>query len=427
MTKILLSICLLGLLLFGLLPLFAEQVAPAAPATLSDFIVVALQQQNDILLAQESSSVALARKLQARSGLFPQLSAQYNSSLISSSNGNHNNGSLALTQTFFDGGFRDVRIQSAGQSILQADAAQQRTVQQVINSVTAAYLAVLRAQQQAAVSDGKLSYFTEQKKMIQARIDAGDAAATDIYPIDSQLANARVEQLATQNSIRNAKIQLQQAVGLTPGSPIAELVDIPVPAMLDIAATDSYVATALAQRPEMAQQRAAMAISKLAVRTAKLNKGLHPSLSGQLNQPLATGDSLGYGLTASVAIDLFDGGNNKAALAEANSNLKSSELRADQVELDITAQVNTALINLTNARERIEAAKASLIAAERNLEAQKERYLLGLSVPLDSTNAQLDLTTAQSSLLQANYDYMSALAQLHYVLGNKGEVSWEKV
>ena len=402
----------------------AQAEAPAV-LTLRDCIDAALAQQVDVLVGEEARAGSLARLVQARSAYSPQVALQNNTWLLNSAKGARDSTVLSAAHTLFDGGFRDARAKSARLAVEQADATQERTEQRVIYTVTNAYLNVLRTQHQQAVANRRIDYLIEQQKMVQARIDAGAAAAVDIFPIDAQLANARVDQIAARNSIRTASIQLQQAMGDTPGALTLALADIPLPAATPVEEAEVLVSEALGQRPEMAQQQAALGISQSSLHTAKLNTRPRPTVTAQLNQPLESNGQFNYALSAGINIDLYDGKNKQAMLHEAQSNLKTVELRTEQTRKEIAVEVYAAHITLTNARERMEASQASVTAAQRNQDAQLERYRLGLAVPLDLLNAQLEVTTAETSAVQAVYDYMSALAQLHYALGNKGEVIWE--
>jgi hypothetical protein len=92
----------------------------------------------------------------------------------------------------------------------QYDATLIRTQQTVVDTVTKAYLELLRAQGLADVANQRVVYIEGQQKMIKARVEAGDAAEVDVFPIDAQLANAHVDQLTAKNTVRTSAIQLQK-------------------------------------------------------------------------------------------------------------------------------------------------------------------------------------------------------------------------
>jgi len=93
-------------------------------------------------------------------------------------------------------------------------------------------------------------------------------------------------------------------------------------------------------------------------------------------------------------------------------------LQDKQLLKDISAQVEEAHLNLTSAKERTSASAVGLEAAQKNYDAQKERYNQGLGTTLDVLNAEVQVLTAQSNEVQARYDYYIAIAQVDYSVGN---------
>ena len=95
-------------------------------------------------------------------------------------------------------------------------------------------------------------------------------------------------------------------------------------------------------------------------------------------------------------------------------------MRAERVKQDIQSQVEQAYLDLESANERVAASELSLRSSRKNFEVQEERYKQGLAIPLDLLNAQSELVTAESSAVQARYDYYTAIAQLNYAVGRQG-------
>lgn len=405
----------------------AQEAAPPARTSLHDCIIAALQGQSDVQTGKLDVISATARLTQTHSTYYPKVSVQTSKSLLDPGNGAQTSDlSTALTvkQTFVDGGLRDAAMARAKLQVQQANSALQRSQQTVIYSVTRAYLAVLRAEALEDVAASQVGYIEGQLDMIRARIAAGDAAEVESLPVQAQLANARVSELATKNSVRTATVQLQQAMGSTPTGTLA-LEPVRMPDKLLAESSDKYLALALAQREELLQQSLNVGMAKTGVATAAINAKPRPSVSGELAQPIGGSTSRTYTISAAISYDLFDAESNKAVLREAKTALAAAEVRAAQSPKDIAAEVQTAALTLDDARSRIEASQLSIEAAQRNLEAQTGRYQQGLAIALDLVNGQLAVTNARNIAVQARYDYLTALAQLHYATGAEGEVTWE--
>lgn len=411
-----------GLLWLG--PVLAEEAAPTPSLTLQDCIAIALQQQIDILVGEETVAGAKDREKQAKAAYYPQVSVQDSRTLVKSGRaiGQLNGTSLSVSQNFYDGGVREAQIRGARAGVLQSVFGLERTKQTVVFNVTSDYLALLRAQQLVGVQDARVKYLEEQHAWVQTRVEVGDAAKVDLLPVEAQLANAVVDQLSARNSVRTAAVQLQSRMGLSPQLefPIQE---VAAPTTTEIGGLDDYLKVALASRPEIGQTEAAVESARSSVQSARIALRPRPVISGQFNQPFSGQGGSSLAITGGIAFDLFTGGRNQATYQEARTSLSTAELRAAQLEKDIQADIQKAYLNLTSAKDRLAASDLSLQAAQTNFDAQEGRYKQGLAITLDLLNAQSEVVTAQSNAVQARYDYYTSTAQLQYAIGKQGDLN----
>lgn len=400
---------------------FAEDIGPP-PLSLRECIDLAQQQQTDILTGKNDLVSAKARQTQSQSSYFPQVSVTTNAFKLGSSTpvaGRTTGTTLSVNQTLYDGGIREASIRGAKASILSTTYGLDRTRQMVTYAVTRDYFALLRAQKLAEVAASKVKYLEGQLALVQARVQAGDAAEVDALPVEASLANARVDRLATTNAVRTAGIQLQQTIGLKIQAQFAvqDYTADPAPAQESL---DAYLKVAQAARPDYLQAKAGITTAKSSVDASKIKLLPYPFISGQYDQPFRSANKDTLSITGGLVFDLFDGGSNRAAYHQAQANLSNAELRAAQLQKDIEADVQSAYLTLQNAKERLDASALSEKAAQKNMDAQEERYKQGLAIPLDLLNAQVNVVTAQSTAVQARYDYYTALAQLEYATGQQG-------
>ncbi len=78
--------------------------------------------------------------------------------------------------------------------------------------------------------------------------------------------------------------------------------------------------------------------------------------------------------------------------------------------------VQVAISNLQQAQETIDATTASVVQATEALRLSRERLDAGAGTQLDVLNAQTQLLTAQSNVLQARFDYIAAVASYDFAL-----------
>ena len=402
-------------------PVWAQST-PAQSLSLQECIDIALKNQTDVLIARNSVDAAKARVAREKGAYFPQVTAQYSNAIVQSrvtQFGQAGDGtSVGVNQNFYDGGLREARIRGAGANASQSAYSLERTRQTVAFTVTSDYFSVLRSQKLAGVSDAQVKYLEGQLELIRARVNLGDAAPVDTLPIEAQLANARVDQLAANNTVRTSAIQLQNTMGLS-ATPNFSVQDVTEPTDIKLLTVDDYLETALTARPEVKETEFGVKVAKASTQQAKIVLYPRPVVNGQYNEFISGNSENTYEITAGLAFDLFNGGSNRAAYKEAQANLSSAELRAAQISKDIYADVQNAYFNLTNSKERLTASELSLAAARKNLEAQGARYKSGLAIPLDLLNAQTQVVTAESNAVQSRYDYYTSVAQLEYAIGKQ--------
>lgn len=83
----------------------------------------------------------------------------------------------------------------------------------------------------------------------------------------------------------------------------------------------------------------------------------------------------------------------------------------------VITEVRQAARRVETAAKQIDAAKASRVFQERNLDAEKKRYENGMSTSFQITQIQDDLSQAQSREVNAVISYRTALAEFQRTLG----------
>ena len=125
----------------------------------------------------------------------------------------------------------------------------------------------------------------------------------------------------------------------------------------------------------------------------------------------ATGDSADsfrdsgrIGVTVDVPI--FEGGQIQASVAKERAQLRAAQHRLRRLELEMQLEVETAILNVTSALERVGVAEKSIAEAEESLKLERQKYNLG-------RGAIVDVLDAEEALLQAQTNYYGALADYH--------------
>ena len=100
-------------------------------------------------------------------------------------------------------------------------------------------------------------------------------------------------------------------------------------------------------------------------------------------------------------------------------NLELQQALVDQRQLILTIerQLRQAVRNIESAIKRIEVTRATIVLAQTQLEAEQEKFRLGLSTSFQVLEFQRDLTDARSAATRALSDYNVELARLDQRMG----------
>lgn len=400
----------------------ANEAKPPAPMTLQQCIDLAMRNQTDLVIGRNNVIIAKSKVMAANSSYFPQVSIQ-NIAFHSGTgvlNQATNGTALSVNQNIYDGGLREAGVQGARYGAKGSSAALDRTAQTVTFEVTTVYYDVLRAKHLAEVASADVTYNQELRDQMKSLAELGNAATVDVLPVEAQLANARITLLIAQNNVRTAALVLQNAMGNFPqaGFDVVDVTSVPDP---DIQPLGTYSKTAFLIRPDITQSKAVSGAAGASSKAARLNLYPRPVITAEYQHSIQGGfTTSGSQIVGGIAWDLFDGGANRAVYKAARANQANAAQQELQLSRDIQGQVEEAYLNLTSGKERLAASEVGLTAAQSNYDVQKERYNQNLAIALDLLNAEVQLTTAQSNLVQSRYDYYTAIAQMDYAVGKQG-------
>ncbi|MBR9978127.1 MAG: TolC family protein, partial [Bacteroidetes bacterium] len=122
-----------------------------------------------------------------------------------------------------------------------------------------------------------------------------------------------------------------------------------------------------------------------------------------------------YGLQLSVPI--FSNFQVSGAVQRSEIRRLDSEHELQQLRRTIATEVMKALNTLETAEKNLEISSKKLQSAREDQRIAQERYSLGAGTLLDLTTANANLTTAESDVVNATFNYMTAMRQVDYQLG----------
>ena len=332
-------------------------------------------------------------------------------------------------------------------------AALEQQVLDVVAAVEKAYWALVSARREVDVRRNSVTLADQQRADTDIRIQARTVAVADLAQPTAEVERRRGDLLAAQEAAARADRALKLLILGDPADPwwTQELVpsdgpEIPVtpvdlPRALSDATRHRPELTALAADVSTREAQVALAADSLRPQVdlvaSYAARGLagdrnpdtiaFPGVSPTLPEVLAGGaftslhtlvDSRfpNASLGVSVAVPI---GRHAARgdLAAAEAQRRQAALRLAQMRDQISVDVRNAVTALETAASRIQAARASLAAANVQLTAEQERFAAGVSTNFFVLTRQTDLALAQLSEISALVDYRRALTDVGRATG----------
>jgi outer membrane protein TolC len=411
-------------------PAQAEPLSAAAPLTLPQLTEFALRNNPKTRQAWLAARAAAAGVGIERADSLPQVSAVYGMTRVrpvSATSGavspwlTRFGPSISLSYVLYDFGVGDYQLESAEYRLLAANLAHNRVLQDVVLLVEQSYYQLLGLA--ALVQTNELSLKNNQTALeaVQKRRESGLATVADVYRVETQVAQARLNLTRSQGDLEKAKGQLAIAVGL----PVASAVQVQILAeqpqvreMTEAMAT--LLERAKAMRPDLvaaeAQARAARA-SANAVARAGLPSVEITGTAGHTAFHDDRPSAMNYAVGINLRIPVFTGFRDTYSVRQAEAQAAQAEAARDALYRQTELDVWQAYYDLRTAATGIASTEAQVKSAEQTAQATLARYQSGFGSILDLITAQQEESNARVQRIQSYLGWFTALARLNFAVG----------
>jgi outer membrane protein len=300
-------------------------------------------------------------------------------------------------------------------------------VDQVIATVKTQFYQVILNNALIGVQEEAVRLLQSQLQDQQNRFEAGTVPRFNVLQAEVQLSNQIPNLIAARNNYRISQLVLAKTLGLDfdplrgEGAPlevIGELTYVPrnVPLIASIELGKE-------RRPFLKQARANVLnqIEQVHVALGGFLPNFNTSGGYEIfSSPVSTSwndTSKGwvFGLTGNWAV--WDSGETYGRVKQQRALLSEAKITYDDDVRQVELEIQQAYSNLQQNRELIQATEKTVEQAQEAVRLAKARLDAGAGTQLDVLNAQVQLTTAQSTRLQALFGYDSTLAEFDRVTG----------
>ena len=130
-------------------------------------------------------------------------------------------------------------------------------------------------------------------------------------------------------------------------------------------------------------------------------------------------DNKGHSIGLNLSIPIFSRFQNKTSVAKSKIQVENSKLRLEQAKLDLESIIQRAFTDAQAALKTYVAAQKSLASQQLAFDNAKDRYDLGNMNAFDLEQVRIRLINAQSSLINAKYDFVFKTKVLDFYLGKQ--------
>lgn len=423
-----------------LLPLLAALplTLSAAPVSL-DACRAAARADNPGLAAAGQRAAAAAQAItQARSAYYPQLKAsaqwvqtdnppqaffmrlnQRTASLEEDFNQPDDTDNLRLSAgaawRLYDFGQRAAQTGMAKAGAEAQQALLRAARNDLDHQVTRAYYGTLQAEAFLDVQQESVASLEENLRIARERLAAGSAVKTDSLNLEVKLAEAREDLIRARNGVELARAALNTAIGrnlVGEGDALSAPADLP-------ARPAPPAPDRIEQRGEWQAAQAAVRVRESALRKARRQSAPAINAFGSLDfdDDGSASYEQSYLVGVSAEVDLFTGGRNRGAAAQALAETEAARADLARAGNELRLDLRQATLGVGEAFERVDVAGKSLASAEEALRITRERYQQGAADITELLTAQVGLTATRTRLAAARYDYLIARSNLERAQG----------
>lgn len=334
---------------------------------------------------------------------------------------------LGATWLLFDGFEREFSYRAARFARRESEAALREGQRMLLGAVAATYYQAQLSHENIAIARADEEFNARLLEEAEARRKAGSGPLSDVLNFEVQANEAHAQRIDAERAYRVALIGLAELMGVpdafvAPDQELAPL-ESEQPGEMTMPEAEEAVALAKELRPDLSQ--AGYAVQRAAASANARRGAFYPEVAASVSRDAFRTDdydfdrgdfSTTFGLT--MTYTFFAGGRNAALVGEARAVRSEFEYARDALEIEVAADVRTALANLRAAQESLmlqrknaEFVKRNRDLVEKGYAADQESLVRLTQAERDYTAARVRLTAALVSLRSAWHDFRTATGE----------------
>jgi protease secretion system outer membrane protein len=288
--------------------------------------------------------------------------------------------------------------------------------------VASAYMDVLFAEDQLALSKVSRDMYLEQMHVNQRLFEKGEGTKTDMLETQARLDIAEAQVTEATDNVTASRETLAGIIGMDPGS-LQHLNDGFNPVTLQAGSFEDWQKLAREHNHEL--QAARLAVENTRLEISRNKAGHYPRVDFFAAYTKADADSINtynqktvdrvVGLQ--VNIPIYQGGAISATVRQAADAYGKAQSDLDARTSKVMVDLRKAHSTVVSSVHKIEALEKAVASSKELMKATQQSIKGGVRINLDLLNAQQQLYTSQRDLAQARYSYLIGLLRLRASAG----------
>jgi outer membrane protein len=330
--------------------------------------------------------------------------------------------SLSLAYVLYDFGARAAGIDAQRYQLIASLLGSNRTLQDTIAEVEAAYFALLGVRAQVeALMQLEIS-LRASLDAAEARLQGGLVSRADQLRARAALAETQLARQAAERDQAKAEAALKQSAGIEQTRPLVLDWETQPPSELEAAdLLAELLAEAQRQRPDLRALQATAARARAEAARARAARWPSLSLAANSGRTFFLEDdrapSTSYSVGVNLSVPLFDGGRLAAEARAAERDAERIEAETEAQRSLVAREVTEAYLDVRHAQEQRDGVAVQFESASESARAAEARYTTGVGSLLELLTAQAALARAQQAQSQADSDWLAAFSRLNHALG----------
>jgi len=339
-------------------------------------------------------------------------------------NSNSTSGSLSTNVTLWNGFTLTNAIKVADMDLRASLEDMQKAKNDIMLNIAASYLEILFADELLTVSGELLKITQLQIDRTGKLVEAGSLAKGSLLEIESQYAREELNVVNAQNRLTLAYLGLYQLLEL----PSTESFTIEKPVLPEIGANMSLLnsmdvfknAVQLQPVVKSAEFKLESARSQLSIAKGNLLPSLsfggnyynfynnkYTDFQGNkilFNDQLKSNERYGFGFTLNIPV--FNRFQAKNGVSNAQIQLENSELQLQNTKNLLRKDIEQAYTNALASFKRYVANQKAVVSSKEAFRYTEEKFNVGMINSVEYNQSKNNLSSAESDLLQAKYEYI---------------------